>query len=118
MGKSILDEQKAYYKARAAEYDEWHLRQGRYDRGAGHRIKWFSELDTVRSALTSESPLGDCLELACGTGLWTATLADLSTNLTAIDAVPETIEINRSKPGKGHVRFVVADIFEWEPSNI
>ena len=45
-------------------------------------------------------------------------MADLSTNLTAIDAVPETLEINRGKTGKGHVRFVVADIFEWESDQI
>ena len=29
----ILDEQIAYYRARASEYDEWFLRQGRYDLG-------------------------------------------------------------------------------------
>jgi len=29
-----LKEQLEYYRARAAEYDQWWLRQGRYDRGA------------------------------------------------------------------------------------
>jgi hypothetical protein len=29
----LLEEQIAYYKARVNEYDEWFLRQGRYDRG-------------------------------------------------------------------------------------
>ena len=28
-GQKILDEQMAYYRARAAEYDEWFFRQGR-----------------------------------------------------------------------------------------
>ncbi len=31
---TILEEQKAYYRERAAEYDEWFYRQGRYDHGA------------------------------------------------------------------------------------
>lgn len=31
---SILREQIDYYRSRAAEYDEWFLRTGRYDRGA------------------------------------------------------------------------------------
>ena len=31
---SLLCEQIAYYRARAGEYDEWFLRQGRYDRGS------------------------------------------------------------------------------------
>jgi hypothetical protein len=29
--RAILDEQLAYYRARAPEYDEWFLRHGRYD---------------------------------------------------------------------------------------
>jgi demethylmenaquinone methyltransferase/2-methoxy-6-polyprenyl-1,4-benzoquinol methylase len=35
--ESTLKEQIEYYRARAAEYDEWHLRTGRYDRGEDHR---------------------------------------------------------------------------------
>ena len=32
--QTLLREQLDYYRARAAEYDQWWLRQGRYDRGA------------------------------------------------------------------------------------
>ena len=49
--KSILQEQVAYYRARADEYDEWHSRQGRYDRGDEHKSQWHAELDAVRLAL-------------------------------------------------------------------
>lgn len=115
MERSLLNEQVAYYRARAAEYDEWHLRRGRYDRGEEHRQQWFLELDAVRSALEKEKPFGACLELACGTGLWTGHLASGADNLTAIDAVPETIDINRSKAKSGTIRFEVADLFEWQP---
>ena len=114
--KSILKEQAAYYRARAAEYDEWHLRQGRYDQGDERNTQWRAELGILRSALERERPLGKCLELACGTGLWTACLAHDAAGLTAIDASPETIEINRTKTGNASVRYVVADLFEWWPT--
>ena len=34
---SLIKQQIEYYRARASEYDEWFLRQGRYDRGEEHR---------------------------------------------------------------------------------
>lgn len=115
MDESILIEQDAYYRARAPEYDEWHLRQGRYDRGEDHKRQWFSELSTIRKALLHEKPFGECLELACGTGLWTECLAKGASSLTAVDAAPEAIEINRTKTGDS-IQFEVADLFEWQPS--
>ncbi|HEY3717219.1 MAG TPA: class I SAM-dependent methyltransferase [Jatrophihabitantaceae bacterium] len=43
---------------------------------------------------------GDVLELACGTGVWTALLAGRANTLTAVDAAPEMIEIARERaPG-------------------
>ena len=113
---SILKEQVSYYRARAGEYDEWHQRQGRYYRGEEHKRLWLAELDAVRSALERERPFGKCLELACGTGLWTAQLARGAAGLTAIDASSETIAINRAKVGNAQVRYVVADLFEWRPA--
>jgi hypothetical protein len=50
---SILQQQIEYYRARSAEYDEWYLQKGRYDRGKTHHERWFSELDIVREALAS-----------------------------------------------------------------
>jgi demethylmenaquinone methyltransferase/2-methoxy-6-polyprenyl-1,4-benzoquinol methylase len=29
----LLEEQRAFYRARAPEYDQWWQRRGRYDRG-------------------------------------------------------------------------------------
>ncbi|MDA7920733.1 hypothetical protein N9B73_03160 [Verrucomicrobiales bacterium] len=69
--KSLIEEQTAYYRARAAEYDEWFLRQGRYDRGDDHRQKWNNECEVVRNALTALGAFSKTLEIACGTGQWT-----------------------------------------------
>jgi demethylmenaquinone methyltransferase/2-methoxy-6-polyprenyl-1,4-benzoquinol methylase len=35
--RQLLDQQMAYYHARGPEYDEWFLREKRYDRGPAHR---------------------------------------------------------------------------------
>jgi demethylmenaquinone methyltransferase/2-methoxy-6-polyprenyl-1,4-benzoquinol methylase len=66
---AILSDQIAYYRARAREYDQWFLREGRYDRGPDHRASWFAEVDIIRAALDDAIKDADVLELACGTGL-------------------------------------------------
>jgi SAM-dependent methyltransferase len=112
----ILKQQMQYYQVRAQEYDEWFLRQGRYDRGEDHRAQWHSELALVESALIKEIPEGVVLELACGTGLWTGCLAQQATQVTAVDSSLEALALNRKKTGGLPVEFVEADIFRWKPS--
>ena len=112
---NIVREQLEYYRARAGEYDEWFLREGRYDRGPDHRDAWFSELGLIEAALCSELPPGEVLELACGTGLWTRHLAQRHSRVVALDASPEVIEINRQRTSSARVDYVVADVFTWQP---
>lgn len=112
---AILAEQLAYYRARASEYDEWFLRQGRYDRGEKHRRLWFAEVAEVEQALGEAAPHGDVLEVACGTGIWTERLAAAATRLTAVDASSEVLEMNRSRLRNPKVEYVEADIFRWVP---
>jgi demethylmenaquinone methyltransferase/2-methoxy-6-polyprenyl-1,4-benzoquinol methylase len=111
----LLDQQVQYYRARAVEYDEWFLREGRYDRGAEHRAEWFREVDVVRSALVQALPRGNVLELACGTGLWTRELSEHHSAVVAVDASPETIAINRTRVQSAAVDYIVADLFAWAP---
>lgn len=113
----LADSQIAYYRARAPEYDEWHMRSGRYDRGPEHRRQWTFELDGLRAALNELRPFGSVLELACGTGQWTADLAEGASDVTAVDAVSETIEINQRKNVDTRVEYQVADIFHWNPEH-
>jgi ubiquinone/menaquinone biosynthesis C-methylase UbiE len=77
--EQLIESQVAYYRARAGEYDQWFLRQGRYDRGPEHRTKWLHELAIVQAALRTEVRNGEVLEVACGTGLWTCHLAESNT---------------------------------------
>lgn len=113
--RHILDEQIAYYRARASEYDEWFLRTGRYDRGAEHTAAWFGEAAEVERALRASGPRGRCLELACGTGLWTRHLARLCDTVTAVDVSPEVLRINHERVASPRVRYIEADLFAWEP---
>ena len=115
MERELLDEQIAYYRARAPEYEEWFFRQGRYERGEAHRKAWFAELEAVEAALRSAEPGGRVLELACGTGLWTRRLAPHASELTAIDAAPEVLELNRERVASERVRYLQADLFGWQP---
>ena len=52
MTDSIIQEQIAYYDARASEYDEWFYSIGRYDRGEELNGLWFNEVAVVKSALS------------------------------------------------------------------
>jgi 2-polyprenyl-3-methyl-5-hydroxy-6-metoxy-1,4-benzoquinol methylase len=113
MQPDLLQEQIRYYRDRASEYDEWFLRQERYDRGEEHRQRWFNEVSEVENALQVAAPSGDILELACGTGLWTRHLASLATHLIAVDAAPEAIALNRQRVGSANVEYIVADLFDW-----
>ncbi len=110
-----LQEMREYYRARAGEYDEWFYRRGRYDRGPEANARWFAEADEVFAALDACSLTGDVLELAPGTGIWTERLIRTAATVTAVDASPEMIEINRAKVSDDRVSYVLADLFSWQP---
>ena len=113
---AVLREQLDYYRARAAEYDQWWLREGRYDRGPTQKAQWFAEASEVRAALFAFRPEGRVLELACGTGIWTEQLLPFADELTAIDGSPEMLAINAGRLGSPRVRYIEADLFRWHPA--
>ena len=98
---SLLQEQIAYYRAIAPEYEE-------------HGIPGAGAQELVE-ALNRFAPAGDVLELACGPGAWTEQLLRHAASLTAVDASPEMIGRARARVGEGRVRFVQADLFSWKP---
>ena len=116
MSDDILQQQIAYYRARAGEYDEWFYRLNRYDRGAEVNQQWFDEAEIVRQALFSLGHVGGALELACGTGIWTQELTKLADHVTAIDAAEEVLAINRAKLNVANVTYEQADLFAWQPT--
>jgi demethylmenaquinone methyltransferase/2-methoxy-6-polyprenyl-1,4-benzoquinol methylase len=111
-----LDQQLDYYRARAAEYDQWWLREGRYDRGAALNAQWFAEAAVVSSGLAEFQPAGRVLELAGGTGIWSEKLLSFASHLTVLDGSPEMLAINSARLNSPLVRYIEADLFQWQPT--
>ncbi|HUA45753.1 MAG TPA: class I SAM-dependent methyltransferase [Solirubrobacteraceae bacterium] len=101
---SLLAEQIAYYRARAGEYD----RTSPFPFDPESRAQLVAALDAF-------APRGAVLELACGTGQWTVELARHATRLTAVDASPEMLALNRRRVAADNVRYLQADLFTWTP---
>lgn len=100
---ALLAEQRAYYRAGAAEYD-----------------RPYEQYETLRElpAVIDDLPItGDVLELACGTGQWTPRLAARARTVTAVDASGEVLALARARTASvsASVRFVQADLFAWRP---
>jgi demethylmenaquinone methyltransferase/2-methoxy-6-polyprenyl-1,4-benzoquinol methylase len=114
--RALLDEQIAYYRARAPEYDDWWARRGpEFDMGPRLNQSVLDNQEELYASLAEATPRGHVLELAAGTGTFTAQLLRHADRVTAVDASPETLALNRAKNGEGRVEHVVADLFTWEP---
>jgi SAM-dependent methyltransferase len=97
-------QQLCYYRARAAEYDMTSY-------GAVP-----VEMASVPEIVDRLGIRGDVLELACGTGIWTAELVRHATTLTALDGAPEMLDLARQRVPTG-ARFEQADLFDWLPAS-
>ena len=119
-GHELLAEQKAYYRARAAEYDEWWERTGALVASPAFREWWEQEKALVYETLLAFGARGNVLELAAGTGNFTRSLVGAASSVTAVDASEETLAIAAAKvaavEGACPVELVVADLFEWRPN--
>jgi demethylmenaquinone methyltransferase/2-methoxy-6-polyprenyl-1,4-benzoquinol methylase len=95
----FIARQIAYYRARASEFDLSH----------------HQPTPELRAALDRFDPRGRVLELACGTGIWTAEILRHPVDeLTCIDAAPEMLEIHASNINDPRVRRERHDLFRWE----
>jgi demethylmenaquinone methyltransferase/2-methoxy-6-polyprenyl-1,4-benzoquinol methylase len=92
---------KAYYDARAPEYDDWYLGAGLYaDR---NRPGWEEELEGLIRAIEGMPP-ARTLDVACGTGFLTRHLRG---EIVGIDASERMLEIAQERVPAGE--FLVAD---------
>lgn len=106
----VLSQQKRYYAERAPEYDDWWYRRGRYELAPDALARWQADAAQVESALEGCAPLGEVLELAAGTGIWTRKLVRLADRVVAVDANSETLARNTPQ-----AELVRADVFDWRP---
>ncbi len=114
--QQVIEEQKAYYQARAQEYDEWFYRRGRYDHGPAHTQQWQAEAEEVRQGLAGVNFTGQVLDIAAGTGIWTQELLKTAEHVTALDSSAEMLELNRQRVQQSNkVTYTVTDLFYWQP---
>jgi SAM-dependent methyltransferase len=104
---------KAYYAARAPEYDDWYLRRGRYSRGPVLDMPWHHELDLVGRWLDNLPWKGEIVELAGGTGWWSPILAEKG-ELSIYDAVPEPLDLARQRLVAHNLRAHIHVRDAWE----
>jgi ubiquinone/menaquinone biosynthesis C-methylase UbiE len=92
---------KAYYDARAREYDDWYLGVGLY----ADRVRpgWDEELAALVEAIAALPP-ARTLDVACGTGFLTR---HLQGEIVGIDASERMLEIARERVPDG--QFLTAD---------
>jgi demethylmenaquinone methyltransferase/2-methoxy-6-polyprenyl-1,4-benzoquinol methylase len=76
---------RAYYDQRAAEFDQWYRREGRFA-GRPDADRWHAEVVLLRERVAAFGH-GRLLEIAAGTGWWTQHLARRAA-VTALDYAP------------------------------
>ncbi len=106
MEHDILQNQIAYYRARAQEYDET-------TEGVEELNGAFAR---ARDLLQQRGPFEHILELACGTGAWTQVLLAMGQDITALDAAPEMLTIAQQKLADARVHYQQVDLFAWKPT--
>jgi demethylmenaquinone methyltransferase/2-methoxy-6-polyprenyl-1,4-benzoquinol methylase len=87
---------RAYYEARAGEYDDWYVRRGRYAHGAIDDAVWHAELDAAGQWLDAVPFQGELVELAAGTGWWSPLLASKG-ELSLYDTSPSALDRARDR---------------------
>lgn len=92
---------QSYYRRRAAEYEAIYAKPERQ-----------RDLAALRELIPQRLAGRRVLEVACGTGYWTAQVAPLVREVVATDAVEEPMQLARLKSyPPGRVRFVLQDAY-------
>jgi SAM-dependent methyltransferase len=94
----MADDLRRYYALRAREYEAVYARPERQ-----------ADLATLRTAVAAFARGRRVLELACGTGYWTAALAETAAAVRATDVGTEVLDVARSKGLPPRVAFAIAD---------
>lgn len=113
MAEDLKRSMHTYYDQRAPEYDDWYERKAGYDNPETNH-QWARELAVLDREADSWGQ-GRVLEIACGTGRWTAHLAARPevSEVVAVDASPSMLRQAQAKVkvGADKVRWVQADVY-------
>jgi ubiquinone/menaquinone biosynthesis C-methylase UbiE len=100
---AMVDRQIEYYAGRAAEYERIYDKPGRQE-----------ELSRIKQWVGGSLHGRHVLEVACGTGYWTAIAAATASSIVAMDANEAVLQIARAKrlPPE-RVTFLQGDAYEF-----
>ena len=107
-GETLDREMRRYYAQRAPEYDDWYDRVGRYDNPETNAT-WHGEVAQLERIADSFGA-GRLLDIACGTGRWTARFAANArvSSVTGLDQAPEMLAQTRARlAAAGHTATLV-----------
>ena len=91
---------KAYYAARAQEYDKVYTKPERQ-----------ADLRAIEHWLAGVLQDRAVLEVACGTGHWTQYIAPAARQVLGVDGSREVLSIAQSRVPRSHARFVRGDAY-------
>lgn len=113
--EDLLHEQLRYYRDGAAQYDAANRLLLTADDADG-RSRREGRAHATKALAVSKGR--SVLEIAGGTGVYTEILAQIASDLTVVDASPESLEINRQATAGAPVavRYIESDIFDWSPT--
>ena len=100
----IADAQKElrdYCAARAAEFDD----DGRYPPERAN------DLASLRAWIPSHFTGKRAIDVACGTGSWTARISQSAASIVGVDINDKMLEVARRRPGVYRARFVTGDAY-------
>jgi demethylmenaquinone methyltransferase/2-methoxy-6-polyprenyl-1,4-benzoquinol methylase len=98
---TIESSMAGYYARRASEYERIYLKPQRQE-----------DLQRLRDCVERACAGAHVLEIACGTGYWTAVAARSGSSVLAVDINDEVLSIARSKPmGPAAVTFARGDAY-------
>ncbi|MFX1314209.1 MAG: class I SAM-dependent methyltransferase [Promethearchaeota archaeon] len=101
MPKRIENKIQKYYADRAKEYDRTYSRPERQE-----------DIKKIHLLLKNLLRGHKVLEIACGTGFWTKTIASVAKSITAVDINNEVIQIAKNRlSGSKNVVFIQDDVY-------
>lgn len=101
---NVNTDMKAYYAQRAGKYEEIYAKPERQ-----------ADLAILHERVNEVLEGHDVLEVACGTGYWTAQFAPSAASIWASDINPEMIDVAKAKNlPADKVQFALADAFDLQ----